>query len=70
MRRLDGDLDRRRLELAEHPQELARFARDDVAGQRCAGLVEHRELRDLAVQLHAEVDHRLGLPCCWMRDRA
>ncbi len=62
VRRLEGDRDRLGLELAEDPPERVRAVLEASREDRVAGLVEGHHVADLAVQVHSEVHHCLGLP--------
>jgi hypothetical protein len=55
--RLEGDLDRSWLELAEDAQELRRRVADPLGQHGRAGRVQGGHVRALAVQVHPDVRH-------------
>ncbi len=57
IRCLEDDLDRRRLELAEHSPKLGWIVPEPSAQEHLTALVKGDHVRDLAMQVHSEVHH-------------
>ena len=61
VRRLEHDRHRLRRQLAEHPPEGVGAVVEAPLEDDVAAIVERHHVADLAVQVHAEVHHVLGL---------